>query len=181
VLPPSIAAGWTNLNLGGTGTVVTSGYKRVAETASNAQQIRGQFIALPAVPYDVKVAFSGQTFSGRSLSGIGWYSSTGGELTYIYTQNGNTLSIQKWNSVSSVNSDYSPWPIQYTTTISPFWVRLVDDNTNRIIYLSENGLDWYQIFSIARTDFHTPDSFFIGVASFSTDFPASGTLISYQP
>jgi hypothetical protein len=182
--PPSLAGSWTNLNLGGTGVITNRGFITAFETASNAQQIRGQYIALPSAPYDLVVAFQSVQWSGLTLPGCGWYDIAGGRLTYVYmtTGSGPALHIQKWSSVSSVNSDYPGWgPRNGNYPNSPLWLRFVDDNTNRKLYLSaDNGQSWALIFLIGRTDFHTPDAFFIGSTSFSTQIEVVSTLLSYD-
>lgn len=176
VLPPG--SGWTDLNIGSVALVTNKGFRSAVEAASSAGQIKGQYRALPSAPYDLKVALMMPAVNG-AIGGVGLYSSGDGKLTYLYPSNNSALTYQTWNSVSSVSGNYlnavaGCYPTQ------PLWVRFVDDNTNRMLYISVDGVTWAKVHSVSRTDFHTPDSFFYAVASFSGTVDSAVTLVSYD-
>lgn len=185
VTPPS-SSGWTALNpIGGVVVSSSGGFRNITSTAVGDGQIHGEYRALPTAPYDIKIAFQSIGWAGLSLSGCGWYDTVSGKFIFIYPSfsGGQGVTIQTWNSVSSVGANYPGWgPRSGIFPTQPFWLRLVDDTTNRQIWLSPDGLSWFLIFETTRTDFLTPDSFFHATASFSAALPAIGeTLVSYQP
>lgn len=177
VTPPA-SSGWTNLNIG-SATLTTAGYRNIYENATNSGQIRGQYRALPSAPYDVKVGFLPNMFTGSVTSGVGLYSSGDGKLTFFYPNQNMSIQYQTWNSVSSPSGNYINL-LGGTFQVQPMWARFTDDNTDRRLYMSVDGLNWYLLHTVSRTDFHTPDSFFFGTASFSTTIGASVTLMHYS-
>lgn len=52
-----------------------------------------------------------------------------------------------WNSVSGISSAWNDLD---------FWMRIVDDLSDHIIYVSKDGINWQQIYSESRTTWMTP-------------------------
>ena len=69
--------------------------------------------------------------------------------------------VNKWSKYDTFVADYT-----ITGDIAPYsedrWMRLVDDNTNRMFYISRDGVNWTLIHSVGRTDYITPNQ--IGIA-----------------
>jgi hypothetical protein len=62
------------------------------------------------------------------------------------------LASSKFNSDLSFSADY------FAVNLIPAtpWLRIIDDNTNRICQVSGDGVSWVTFHTVSRTDFLTP-------------------------
>ncbi len=77
------------------------------------------------------------------------------------TTSGVHLTINKFNSTTSFNSNYVD--LVAATVGDGIWLRIVDDTTNRISSFSFDGKNFVQLHSVGRTDFLTPDTYGVGI------------------
>ena len=127
--------------------------------------------AVPTAPYKVSMNFkvlltdtvqTSSVWKAYSRFGCVWRSSSDGYMTPIvvtcrganaYDISANTIGVFKFRSTTDYYADYTsitqPWYIQ--------WIQLCDDGVNRSVNLSRDGINWYLLHSMARTDFITPD------------------------
>jgi hypothetical protein len=147
--------------------------------------------AAPATPYVITV---GILFNVMSLpfvfTGVGWRDSAGGKLTVLsltlHTGNdpGFTYLIYKWNSPTSFNSSYSVLGSSllkaYGAGQSIVWMRITDNGTNRTAAVSNDGQNFTTIFTIGRTDFHTPDQVFFGANSNNANYSIGMNILSWK-
>lgn len=121
----------------------------------------------PSTPYSVIIAVRADV-GDVSLNQInfGFRQSSDGKLACYGLLGSGTLEMQKWNSPTSWNSNYSTLsnftPYWYTQRFLTFWFKFTDNGTNRIFYSSPDGENWTQHHSIGRTDFLTADEVFFG-------------------
>lgn len=177
---------WTNLNQGsGTYTEDTTTRRLIAQCAgTGTAQLRGWYASLTP-PFDYR--FYTQAFNSDVANNgmcIGFRENASGELHVMVqyhraTTFNPTYAVQKWNSATSLNSNYIA---QKDVMKHMNWFRLVDNNTSaRAIYVSEDGTNWQQIHSIGRTDFLTADQIFFGLLlSVASADDAQTTLLSAE-
>lgn len=123
--------------------------------------------------------------------GLCWRDSAGGK---IITWGPNFdiqfgLRVCKWNSATAVSAYYTSGQYaapgnagQASTAIStyPIWLKIEDNNTNRICYYSLNGVEWVAFHTIGRTDFITADQigYYVGTQT-TTTLTGSIELVSW--
>jgi hypothetical protein len=128
----------------------------------NSLRVRVQ--ATPAPPYTVTALIMGGPFgSGTSNqgqeAGLIWRNSGAATLA--------TCGIQQFSNVVSVQGSHWTNPTTFSAAVASanatgtwaYWVRLRDDNANRICSYSFDGTTFIQIFSETRTTFLTPDQY----------------------
>lgn len=118
---------------------------------------------IPAAPYTITAAFIVNLYPKEfSLCGLCLRESGSGKfvtagLEYGVTPSGLKTWIGKYTSPTVYSADYyvnlNPF------TLRPFFVRYLDDNTNRWVYMSGDGFNWIPIHKVGRTDFCTPDQY----------------------
>jgi hypothetical protein len=114
----------------------------------------------PATPYTITVAFiphmSGDPAAFPGMGPLFRKSGTGELVTFSYTQATTVFARpQKWNSPTSFNNGYvATWDaINNFLTGDLVWMQISDNGTNLIFRVSNDGKNWYQTFSVSRTDF----------------------------
>lgn len=60
------------------------------------------------------------------------------------------------------------------------WVKLADDNTNKSITVSVDGVNFASVYSAARTAYFTPDQVFFGISANPSTVACSTSLVSYN-
>lgn len=169
------------VNQGGASIDTSFGGVLLEAPASASINVRARVKSIPAAPYTVTMAYvPHMLFLDAFYGGMALRESSSGKLILLSLQSNTgwhasqqVIQYHKWNSPTSFNADY-------TTTPSPIiaapwytgpcmWMRIKDDNTNRIVYISADGKRWHQMHSVGRTDFMTPDEigFFLGVSNAS--------------
>jgi hypothetical protein len=123
-------------------------------TAGNSLRI--QKVTLPAAPYTVTARLRLMKINATGGGGLVLRQSSDGKLIRIVFEQ-NAFTVDKFTNETTYGGS------QYITTLAldancPLrWVRIQDDNTNRKVSLSADGVNWIVIHSVGRTDFCTPD------------------------
>lgn len=127
--------------------------------AGSGENIRLLKMTAPTPPYTLTAVLSFIMFNASSANfGLMWRSSGNGYLTGFSLRYDRQVYIYKWTSATVFSAAYSrTYTSELTTPMNPIILRIKDDNSNRKCYLSPNGVDFMEVFSIGRTDFHTPD------------------------
>lgn len=137
---------WVNQ---GTATLTTSkGFYRLVTPTGN---VRAFVKSVPAAPYTLIVAFDCLVSTGEA--GICLRGAGGNIITYGASVTGEILA-KKWDNENSFNSSYSP--DLYNGLRPRTWLKLEDDNTDRILSISIAGADFQPMLTVGRTDFLTP-------------------------
>lgn len=183
-LDPTVQS-WTTLNgASGTYTEDIDNRRLTALATGNATaQVRGFYATAPSAPYAIRLHVKfWPTQTGATAYAVGFRQNSTGELHLLHC--GGTAGdvpfyeIVKWNSATSVNSSYVA---AQNMSRAFHWIKLEDDNTNRIISVSDDGVVWTVLHTIGRTDFLTADELFFGLGLFvTTTLNAQASLLSYE-
>lgn len=125
----------------------------ITTPSSSGPNLIGRYKAAPATPYTVTALVSStrntSTYAGI---GIGWYDGSAKLHTLSYaTNNGGTpnLAVNRWNSVTSWNSN--DFTSQNNAFSQPLWLQIKDDGTNISFAFSNDGANFLQLYSVARS------------------------------
>lgn len=185
--PVDNSISWTDLNqASGTFTEDTT-YRRlhIVGDGNATRQVRGWYTASPTVPYSLRLYIGGwsQEVAAGSFLGVGFRQDSTTELVVLEiasnTASGSLVfALGKWNSPTSFNSNYIAGTDIH---LLPNWIKLEDDNTNRIISVSWDGIAWTVLHTIGRTDFLTADGIFFGcVPNTNATYDFNASLLSYE-
>jgi hypothetical protein len=163
VVAPTAAANWTQRNFGGATSLadVANGVLLAdASVASVAQNIRGFTVASPSTPYTIDAnlsAFMGAiNITGSQLMvGIGWTDGTKVQNTHFtnspvsspYT--GACEVVHYSNYTTSVAADGSTFFGFYN--YADCWFRLSDNGTTVTFFVGIDGVNFTQIYTIAKS------------------------------
>jgi hypothetical protein len=187
--PPT--SGWSWLNQGSATIDDSKGFHYVeAPSNSGANGVRARLRSAPTPPYTITALLSCQfdiSSVGYLLAGLCWTNGTNASTSLIHaaqfepnaTVNPTIFKSFKYDNASTGNSNYIG--TTYAPGVSggvPFWLRIADDNTNRIISVSADGFNWIAIHSVSRTNFLTATH----VGFFNNPFSAKSgvTLLSWK-
>ena len=133
-------------------------------------------------PYTLRVGFK---ITGPSVNylnaGVGWRNSGGAQLIAVapgFGASGYHWRILLYNSPTSFSTFYLDEK-QRQEQFDVVWLRLVDDNTNRIVSTSADGLNWVQVLSHGRTSGLNPNQVWFGLSIESASYSAGMTLIDW--
>lgn len=185
--PPGLLATYTQVN--GTGTtysdVAGGGINISSPSNSGANSMRLLAKNLPAAPYTLTFLYVHSMIVTNVYWHVGWYnSSTQAAVTCtILTNTTGTATttnyrVMQWTTPTTFSSDAVA-----ATSVNPDFatyviLQLKDDGTNRSCSLSNDGLNFTQIYSATNTTFTTPNQYVFGIDP-STN-PAQMLLLSVQ-
>ena len=180
--PPS--AGWSWVNQGTASVSSTAGGIEIyapgvgADLANHKCRVR----TAPAPPYTITalLMFDG-TYADYAAYGLTFRESGTGGLHALHTflDKGVTtyLSSMKFASPIAYTAAYVHYWPPLDTGVVPLFLRIEDDNTNRICSISMDGQRFYAIHTIGRTDFLTADE--VGFYCVPSPGPSSVRLMSW--
>lgn len=157
--PPPAVSNWTWVNQGGATATDGPGGIVLATPTGTGSSLRVLKKSAPAAPYTITVGFIPNIIGQSYLrGGVGWRQSSDGKIIYIGVgfALSSKIEIYKFTNATTyagatyLSADYVPYgPI--------VWIQFLDDNTNRIVKISNDGINFIQIHSVGRTDFLTAD------------------------
>lgn len=114
--------------------------------AQSGDQVRGIERAVPgSTPYTATAKINALLWNSNFFTaGLYVADSTGKLVTFNINQNGSTIQVSHWNSITSYNTTTKNVPINPTSTL---WFRVNNDGVNFNFYLSNNGADWTSFYS----------------------------------
>lgn len=178
-LTPPVAAqfAWANQ---GTATLTDDGALNLSTgAAASGYNIRMQVKSAPATPYTITAAcIVGMTGGVDAFGGICWRDSVGGGIVGLYTTY-NGLNLSKWSNPTTPVASYASFDARATFR-GLVWLRLTDDGTNRVASYSGDGVNWLQMYSVARTDFITPNQVGFLVSCGSASSQVALRLMSWK-
>jgi len=152
-------------NQGGASVSASSGAIALTVPAVAGDNLRVRYKTAPSVPYVITAAFLVDTrLIDFCQFGLCFRQNSTGELA--------TMSI---TSVSAAGDGFGYANYKYTNStsfstayvsaarntrlfqVTPMWLRIEDDNTDRKSYISVDGLTFREVHSVGRTDFLTAD------------------------
>jgi hypothetical protein len=141
----------------GTATATTIGGTYLLAQAASGSNIKIR-AKLVTAPYTITIEIEPNIY-GVTNAGIGMtFADSSNKLhTCLLQHTGAVLQIYsaKWNSPTSFSASYPGSPIALQRC--PRFLRLADDNANRIISWSNDGQNFQVFHTIGRTDFLTAD------------------------
>jgi hypothetical protein len=156
--PDNSAFAWINQ---GTATVATaSGAILLADSAGASYNLRIRKKTAPAAPYTVTVGIIPTIYPAASNgAGVLWRESSSGKLVTARFYTGMpSFGVTKWSSPTSYTDDYFTTAAGSVFSMGQIqWIRLQDNSTNRIVLVSNDGINFVQVHSISRTDYLTAD------------------------
>lgn len=163
--PTSAGTGLTTWFNQGSATVTDTpvGICVNAPATSSSGNITGRYMTAPSPPYTITVLLAATRVStGYAGAGIGWYDGTSKLHLVAYATDGGGVAhfeIQKWNSATSWNSnDVSSAANGFS---QPIWLQIEDDGTTIYFRFSQDGANFFPLFSTAKS------SGFLGSSGYS--------------
>lgn len=163
-LPSTSGWSWVNQN-SATATTTSGGIELYGPLSAAGLNLYVR--STPSPPYTITLRFVdtsriNNTAGGSQNAGSGfcWRESGSGKIVGYYPRRSTLnarVQIRKWNSPTSFNSDYGAADFPRYSLWVPEWWRMEDNNTNRIVSFSRDGLTWMTYHSVGRTDFITAD------------------------
>lgn len=189
--PPAIAAWGTQM---GSGSASNSAGTLLCAFASNgsAHGVKGILYPLPAASNYTIIAgvqilmYPGVTPTDFAPVGCGWSDGLTGAATWVLSEivqfNGTIYQSQEYyigstggpNAISSIQNPYT----LLLATGGIVFYKLVDDGTNRSVYVSGNRYDWLSVYQASRTAIITPTHFALGSNPYAR--PAVARLVHYS-
>jgi hypothetical protein len=178
---------WTNQGSSPAASVDTT----VAETIflHCAQQgaghnVRMRHKAIPSAPYVATFGFIPHLWNDYHQCGVILRDSGTGKFVFfrIMVAGELRLSACPFNDPSTPASEYTYAPFLPMMFGPMIWLHVEDDNTNRKLYISHDGVFAHaELFhSVGRTDHCTPDQIGFAVNPYNTVYGAGMLLVSYE-
>lgn len=157
-----VNTGFSWLNQGTSTFAATRNGFLMTIPASAGSSIRA-YTKSKSAPYTITMGFipmllaAASTTSYGGRAGLCW--SNGTAFVSFTIENGNSLGgpvlvVNAWTNSTTFNASYVSYNFLHIGPI--IWLRIADDNTNRICSLSVDGQNWRVIHTVARTNFLTP-------------------------
>jgi hypothetical protein len=160
IVPPPIAASWTQKNFG-TNTTVTDVANGTAlfdsSTAAVTNQARAIVIAAPSTPYTIDANLCGIALNAATSEyfpfGVGWTDGTKVEYQGVYYEADSVIfghtsvrTITTFTAAASeLNAAYGLF------NVADLWIRIADNATNISTFLSHDGVSWLPIYNVAKS------------------------------
>ena len=161
-LTPPPTTNWTWANQSGAVATEPTAYQsnQLSLAAGVGTGLSIRYRSAPTPPYSITAAihFGGRSYVNYLRAGLIFRESSSGKLAPLVIRgDARTITAAKYNSPTSFTSDYasvSPGDFFGSRTT---WLRLADNNTNRICSYSWDGLNFITLHTVGRTDFLTAD------------------------
>lgn len=173
--------GWINQG-GASVTVNANGGIYLLGPANSGDSLRIRKKSVTA-PYTITAAFLAVSPGiATRLAGLLWRQSSDGKLiswgpAWSDALGAYQFECNDWNSATSFSATNASLDIILGAGL--FWLRLVDNNTNRIVSWSLDGYNFIDVFTETRTTFLTADEVGFFVNTNTTAGPAAATLLSW--
>jgi hypothetical protein len=153
---------FTWVNQGSASAVDSKGGIVVTSPIAVGTSIRILAKAAPSPPYTVTAAYLlplGFSVVGNEAfrTGLGWRSSGDGKITYVGVGSDGGNGRIRVYTADSPTTNFSAVATLGFQGAFLMWLRLGDDNTDRKVWASNDGLNWVEVYSVARATHHTPD------------------------
>ncbi|MGP0060687.1 MAG: hypothetical protein ACLPID_15510 [Beijerinckiaceae bacterium] len=155
-----------------------------APAGANAMSAR--YMTAPSPPYTITalVSFTRNDASVNNGAGIGWYDGSSKlHLIDYLNNNGNApyLAVEDWNSTTSWNGFDTT--SAHNMFAQPIWLQIQDNGTNVSFAFSQDGANFLQLFSVAKSSAWLGASGYNNIVFFvspgGSSFPNIATLMSW--
>lgn len=167
--PTSVGSGLTTwLNQGSATIADTAAGICLRGPSTGTASFIGRYKAAPATPYTItaKIAVAANPTNFIAV-GIGWYNGTDKlHLLEFMQDTGWKVKVEKWSSATagSVGADFAGNAGEF----QPIYLQLNDDGTNAKFRISHDGVNFLEVFSIAKASGYLGGSGYTNVI-FGTD------------
>lgn len=182
--PSDSGFSWINQS---TSSIVVDARSIFLEGAGNNDDLHLRVKSTPTTPYKVTVGFHARhTLGNYAMAGLCFRESSSGKIAafaYTYSGGGSDLQTNKWSGPLSVNYVAAYRSLTFNVGMgSLIWLRLEDNNTNRICSFSTDGVNFQVFHTVGRTDYLTADQigFFVRDATSITDMKSAITVVSWK-
>jgi hypothetical protein len=178
---PTVASfAWENQG-GATGTD-TNGGIFMSMSNPGALALRALVQTLPATPYTVTIGMKPQLMGlDYCGAGIALFESGSGKfatLSIVGSASGMLLAGGRWtNATSAVANAFA---VRFDQGNCMVWLRITDNGTNRLFYVSPDGYNWVQYFSETNTSHCTPDKVGINLYSATIGYGTAAIFPSFS-
>lgn len=155
------------INQGGASVDTSYGWVFLSAPAATGTNLRIRKKALPSVPYTLTMGFLPllPTAEATEFPHVGMLlrlASSGAVVSFGVQVNGDSsnqleLIASRWDNVTTFNSSQKTLLAEGKLCGPCGWLRIQDNNTNRIMQTSVDGRNFATFYSEARTNFITPD------------------------
>lgn len=148
-------------------------------TVTAGPSIRIRKKTAPATPYTITASFVPRLTSSN-FAGCGLCWRDGGGQVIIFSQDSDGLvTVSKWTSATAFSAAYAGVLTSWLWRGPFVSFRITDDGTNRVCSVSMDGVHWYQIHTIGRTDFMTATEVGFFVKDQSASYAPGMSLLSW--
>lgn len=167
-----VVGSYTAVNLA-TASLTDGSNGLYARDAANESGLHIWKLAAPSAPYTLSVRVRGfvEQQSGKAPGfGIGFRHNSDGKFEALMVGNnfstgfnpGTWIGVDYWTTATTFSAALAG-PTRFNEVASDVWLRIVDDNTNKLFKFSLDGVNWETILSETRTTNFTADEigFFI--------------------
>jgi len=152
-------------------------------SGASTDSVKARYKTAPSTPYTITTLIAATrnstTFSGV---GIGWYDGTNKlhVINYDINNGGSPrLEVQKWTNPTTWSAN--DLTSQTNAFAQPIWLQIKDDGTNASFGFSQDGANFLQLFSVAKSSGHLGASGYTNVIFFVNPRGGQtiGTLMSW--
>ena len=176
--PP--AAGWSWDNQGSASLDSAYGGVYLLTPASATGELRVRYRTAPAPPYVITACIIPHIYL-VNYAGIGlcYRQSADGKIkAFQYGAGSSSIISQNWTNSTTWSANGAA---EVITQFAPaLWLRIADNNTNRIMSWSTDGLHWHAFFTEGRTTDLTADQVGFFLIAQNATYPAGMTLLSWK-
>lgn len=176
------------INQGGASVTTTNGGVYLSAPADAAINMRIRKKAAPSAPYTITALILPNVMhfitTSYPTAGLVFRQSSDGKMCSFHvnsdTATGAGLNVTKWTDHVTFSAHYKTQSPAGLSLMHPLWLRIADDNTNRICSLSSDGVNFSVFHSVGRTDFLTADEVGFFTDARNASFASGILLLSWK-
>lgn len=160
--PGTVSGNWAWINQGGASSDDSTHEGIILSApASASASLRILKKSAPAAPYTITAYLKFLLKnSAYALGGLCFRQSSDGKLVVLYFGyiNAARLAVVTYSSPTAATAELAGASLSlYSLPLDGIWMRIADDNTNRVYSFSNDGYAWWQLYSEGRTTYLTAD------------------------
>lgn len=156
---PPVSGDFSWVNQGSATVDTTYGGVYLEAPVSASANLRCRVKSAPSAPYTITAWFRTFFVIGTQAAGLCFRQSSDGKIHVFWVLHSNSNSMYlisaKYSSATAYSADYTAR--QVGTRPGSMWLRIADDNSNRICSYSIDGQHWIVFDTQTRTNYLTAD------------------------